>query len=201
MSVHQLFDLGGQTALVTGAASGLGSAIAEALLAAGARTLMTDVDEDALNARVALLRKQHPLAEGAVLDVADPDAVDAVVDDAVRRYGQLDCVFANAGISAGRGFAVEAGQLEHVERPAWDRVMRINLDGVLATLRASVRHMKPRRQGRIIVTSSIAGIRAAGFKTDQDFSDADMRRLNIKRGPPIEDPEKPADAAARLKRV
>ncbi|WP_422085164.1 SDR family NAD(P)-dependent oxidoreductase [Variovorax sp.] len=160
MSIHRLFDLSGQNALVTGAASGLGSAIAEALLAAGARTLMTDVDEDALEARVALLRKHHPLAEAAVLDVADPDAVDAVVDDAVHRYGQLDCVFANAGISAGRGFAVESGQLEHVERPAWDRVMRINLDGVLATLRASVRHMKPRRQGRIIVTSSIAGLRA-----------------------------------------
>jgi len=47
---------------------------------------------------------------------------------------------------------------------------------------------------------AIAGIRAAGFKTDQDFSEADMRRLNIKRGPPIEDPEK-AKPAAQLKRV
>lgn len=160
MSIDALFDLRGQTALVTGAASGLGAAIAEALLAAGAHTVLTDIDKEALEKSASVLRGKGLPAEAVALDVCDPDAVDAVIDDVVRRHGRIDCVFANAGISAGRGFVVESGQLENIDRASWDRVLRINLEGVLYTLQAAVRHMKPRRQGRIIVTSSIAGLRS-----------------------------------------
>jgi NAD(P)-dependent dehydrogenase (short-subunit alcohol dehydrogenase family) len=156
----QLFDLSGRTALVTGAAGGLGLAIAQALLGAGARTVLTDADEGALQAELARLQADHPLAEGHVLDVTDAHAVDALMDDVAARHGGLDCVFANAGISAGRGFMVETGRLENIDLEAWHRVHAINLDGVLHTMRAAARHMKPRGRGRIVVTSSIAGLRA-----------------------------------------
>lgn len=63
--------------------------------------------------------------------------VDALVDDMASRHGAIDCVFANAGISAGRSFVVEAGQLENIDLAAWDKVLRINLDGVLHTVRAT----------------------------------------------------------------
>lgn len=160
MSLPALFDLAGRTVVVTGAASGLGLAIAEAMLQAGARTVMTDVDADALATAHARLHATHPLAELAVLDVTAPGAVDALIDDVVARHGALDCVFANAGISAGRGFMVDTGRLENLDMANWDRVLRINLDSVLVTVRAAARHMKPRAQGRIVVTSSIAGLRS-----------------------------------------
>ncbi|MDN4588212.1 short-chain dehydrogenase [Xenophilus aerolatus] len=160
MSLPALFDLRGRTVLVTGAASGLGLAIAETMLEAGARTVLTDADEPALAHEAERLRAGHPLTEALPLDVSRPGAVDAVVDGIVARHGAVDCVFANAGISAGRGFVVEAGQLENIDLEHWSRVLQINLDGVLATVRAAARHMKPRGAGRIVVTSSIAGIRA-----------------------------------------
>jgi NAD(P)-dependent dehydrogenase (short-subunit alcohol dehydrogenase family) len=160
MKLPDMFDLRGHTVLVTGAASGLGLAIAEAMLEAGARAVLSDCDEQALGRELERLRARYPLAEALALDVARPGDIDAVTDEVVRRHGVIDCVFANAGISAGRGFVVEAGQLENLDTDHWDRVLRINLDGVMATLRAAARHMKPRRQGRVIVTSSIAGIRA-----------------------------------------
>ena len=67
---------------------------------------------------------------------------------------------ANAGISAGRGFVVEEGELQNVRLDQWQRVIDINLSGVLLTLRAAARAMKPLGRGRIIVTASIAGLRA-----------------------------------------
>ena len=159
-SLPDLFKLEGDIVLVTGAASGLGLAMAEAMLEAGAHVLMTDANVELLDEEVSRLRAVFPAVEGTALDVTDAAAVDRVVDEFAARMGGVDCVFANAGISAGRGFVVEAGQLDNVDLPAWDRVLRINLDGVLHTLRAAVRHMKPRRKGRVIVTSSIAGIRS-----------------------------------------
>lgn len=159
-SLPDLFNLEGNIVLVTGAAGGLGLAMAEAMLEAGAHVLMTDANAELLAEEVSRLRAVFPAVDSATLDVSDATAVDRVVDELVARTGGVDCVFANAGISAGRGFVVEAGQLENVDLPAWDRVLRINLDGVLHTLRAAVRHMKPRGKGRVIVTSSIAGIRS-----------------------------------------
>jgi len=159
-ALPDLFKLEGNTVLVTGAASGLGLAIAEAMLEAGAHVLMTDANVELLDGEVSRLRATYLAVDSAALDVTDAAAVDRVMDELVARRGGVDCVFANAGISAGRGFVVEAGQLENVDLPAWDRVIRINLDGVLHTLRAATRHMKPRRKGRMIVTSSIAGIRS-----------------------------------------
>ena len=78
----------------------------------------------------------------------DAHAVDRVMDELAAGMGGVDCVFANAGIRAGREFLVTAGQLENVAVSAWDRVIRINLNGVLHTLRRAVRHMKPHRKGR-----------------------------------------------------
>jgi len=58
----------------------------------------------------------------------------------VARHGAIDCVFANAGISAGRGFVVEAGQLENIDLAHWDKVLRIDIDGVLHTVRGRAAH-------------------------------------------------------------
>lgn len=110
-AIDTMFDLSGKTILVTGGASGLGLAIAEVVGVAGARVFLTDVNEDALQAQLPRLRESCPDIDGARLDVSEVSAVDALVDALVAQHGRLDCVFANAGVSAGRGLAVEAGQL------------------------------------------------------------------------------------------
>jgi NAD(P)-dependent dehydrogenase (short-subunit alcohol dehydrogenase family) len=161
VSTAALFDLSGQTVVVTGAAGGLGLAIAEAMLDAGANVILSDIDGAQVAAEVERLQ---PRARGALLaqatDVADAAQVDALIDLALQRHGQVDAVFANAGISAGRGFVAEQGRLENVDLDTWNRVLAINLSGVMSTLRAAARPMKARGSGRIVVTSSIAGLRA-----------------------------------------
>jgi NAD(P)-dependent dehydrogenase (short-subunit alcohol dehydrogenase family) len=160
MKAEQLFDIAGQVAFVTGAASGLGLAMAEVMAANGARVTMADVDGAVLGAEVVRLRAEGFAVEAVVVDVADRDAVHHAVDGAASHGGRLDIVFANAGISAGPGFKETVGQIENVARDAWDKVLQINLTGVFTTIQAAARHMKAQGSGRIVVTSSVAGLRA-----------------------------------------
>lgn len=157
----QMFDLSGQIALVTGAASGLGLAIAEVLLEAGASVAMADQDSDTLGPAAGRLREAgFAGVHERVADVSKEEDVAALFHEVSASLGAPDIIFANAGISAGRGFVVEAGQLQNVELDNWRRVLDINLSGVMLTMRAAARVMKPLKRGRIIVTASIAGLRA-----------------------------------------
>jgi NAD(P)-dependent dehydrogenase (short-subunit alcohol dehydrogenase family) len=156
-----MFDLAGQLALVTGAASGLGLAIAEVLLEAGAGVVLVDHDAQALGRETQRLRHAgFSAAHERHVDVSQEADVDALFSEVATTLGAPAIVFANAGISAGRGFVVEEGQLQNVRLDQWQRVLDINLSGVLLTLRAAARAMKPLGRGRIIVTASIAGLRA-----------------------------------------
>src|SRR5476651_1373173 len=125
MKAEQLFDISGQIAFVTGAASGLGLAMAEVLAANGALVTLADVDAAALDAAVARLQTEGFAVAGAVVDVADRDRVHQAIDEAASRGGRLDIVFANAGISAGPGFTETVGRIENVVRDAWDKVLQI----------------------------------------------------------------------------
>jgi NAD(P)-dependent dehydrogenase (short-subunit alcohol dehydrogenase family) len=133
MVAERLFDVRGTRVVVTGAASGLGFAMAEVLAQAGARLTLADV--------------------------ADAGQVDALIDGAVAAYGGLDVVFANAGISLEPGFKDPGGGLAGIDPEQWRRVIAVDFDGVMATLRAAARVMKPQGSGRIVVTASTAGLR------------------------------------------
>lgn len=156
-----MFDLRGQVAVVTGAASGLGMAISEVLLEAGASVAMVDCDAKTLGRETQRLREAgFAGVHERLADVSQEQDVVALFDNVAATLGAPDIVFANAGISAGRGFVVEAGQLQNVHLDDWQRVLDINLTGVMLTLRSAACAMKPLRRGRIIVTASIAGLRA-----------------------------------------
>lgn len=156
-----LFDVQGVRALVTGAASGLGQAIAEVLADSGARVTLADIDPERLAEVTSALAQRGGDIRPAVLDATDPAAVRAVFADLVEAQGGVDVVFANAGIAAVPGFGVAGGQELHtVEDDVWRRVLAINQDGVLYTMRAAASVMKPQRSGRIVVTASTAGLRA-----------------------------------------
>jgi NAD(P)-dependent dehydrogenase (short-subunit alcohol dehydrogenase family) len=154
-----IFDVRGVRALVTGAASGLGFAMAEVLADCGARVTLADVDAGRLEAATAALAARGGPARSFVVDVSDEEQVRALVDDVVAAEGGLDVVFANAGIASVPGFGVEGGQrLETVEASDWDRVLGINQSGVLFTMKHAAAVMKRQGAGRIVVTSSAAGL-------------------------------------------
>jgi NAD(P)-dependent dehydrogenase (short-subunit alcohol dehydrogenase family) len=157
---ERLFDVRDARVVVTGAASGLGLAMAEVLAECGAHVTLADIDAERLESVTGLLAERGGTVRSSVVDVSDERQVSALIEDVVAAEGRLDVVFANAGIAATPGFAVEGGQrLETVERPVWDRVLGVNLNGVLFTMKHAAAVMKRQRSGRIIVTSSNAGLR------------------------------------------
>ena len=134
----------------------------------GARVTMLDVDPGRIEREVARLQGLGWDVRGAVADVTDHPSLDRAFDEAADHYGKLDVVFANAGVDPGPGFLSgwtgggrarnPEGALEAYSDERWQRVIDINLSGVFATLRAAARHMKPRRFGKIIVTTSLAAL-------------------------------------------
>ncbi len=157
---ERLFDVRGLRIVVTGAASGLGLAMAEILAECGARVTLADVDVERLEGATASIVERGGTARSFVVDVSDEAQVQALVDDVVTVEGGLDVVFANAGIASVPGFAVEGGQLlETVERSDWDKVLGVNLNGVLFTMKHAAAVMKRQGSGRIVLTSSTAGLR------------------------------------------
>lgn len=170
MKIAELFNVAGYGVVVTGGASGLGLAFTEALASNGARVTMLDIDSNRIDAETARLRARGCDVRGAVVDVRDHPALDAAFDAAVAAHGRLDVVFANAGVDSGPGFIGSwvgserprnpEGALEKYTDERWNRVIEINLNGVFATLRAAARHMRPRKAGRIIVTTSLAALKS-----------------------------------------
>jgi NAD(P)-dependent dehydrogenase (short-subunit alcohol dehydrogenase family) len=158
--LSRLFDLRGRHVLVTGAASGLGRAIAEAMADAGADLTLVDTDADALEVVAASLKGRGGAVVPAVCDISDAAAVASTVQDAAGRFSCLDVVFANAGIPGERRPDGPASVVEQVRHEDWDRVLSVNLSGVLHTIQAAAAVMRPQGSGRIVVTASTAGLRA-----------------------------------------
>ena len=156
----RLFDVRDVRAVVTGAASGLGFAMAEVLADCGARVTLADIDGDLLEESTKALEDRGGRVRGSVVDVSDADRVRALFDDVVAADGGVDVVFANAGMATNPGFAVEGGERpDDLDRAAWDKVIGVNLNGVMFTMKSAAAAMRRQGGGRIIVTSSVAGLR------------------------------------------
>lgn len=148
----KFFDLSGHTALVTGAARGIGEAIARRLASAGARVAVSDIDlEGARRVAASIHVQAGPQAVALLLDVTHYDSVTAAVGEVLERLGRLDILVNNAGI-AGR-----AAPLWEQTDEDWHRVLAVNLTGVFYCCRAVIGHMRRRRYGRIVNVASIAG--------------------------------------------
>jgi NAD(P)-dependent dehydrogenase (short-subunit alcohol dehydrogenase family) len=156
----RLFDVRDVRAVVTGSAGGLGFAMAEVLADCGARVTLADIDADLLEASTSALAQRGCRVRSAVVDVSDAAQVQALFDGVVEAEGGVDVVFANAGIGSAPGFAVDGGQhLDTIRREDWDRVLGVNLNGVMFTIGSASAAMKRQGSGRIVVTSSVAGLR------------------------------------------
>ncbi|GAA5052187.1 SDR family NAD(P)-dependent oxidoreductase [Nocardia callitridis] len=148
----RLFDLTGRSALVTGAAGGIGSAVAEAYAAAGATVLVTDVDGDAAASVAQRLRAAGGKADSAALDVRDRTAADAAVAQAAAHTdGTLHILVNNAGVTAPAMFA-------DLEADSVRRLLDIHLMGAFHCAQAAVSALATDGTGRIINVTSSAGI-------------------------------------------
>lgn len=150
--VLQAFSLDGDAALVTGGASGIGRAYAEACAEAGADVVLADIDADGAESVAAELSDQTGADVRAVeCDVTDEDDVRDAVDATVDAFGGLDVAFANAGI----GRLYQTADTHSLEN--WRDVMDVNLDGVFLTCREAAAAMKESGGGRIVTTASVLG--------------------------------------------
>jgi NAD(P)-dependent dehydrogenase (short-subunit alcohol dehydrogenase family) len=145
----------GKTAVVTGGASGIGRALGQVLADQGAHVVLADIDAAAVEAAVAELSRRGPSGSvrGVGLDVRDAPAVTAVVHDVVDRHGRLDLLVNNAGISMG-------GPTHELTAEHWDRIIDINLRGVVHGVLAAYPLMVAQGHGHIVSTASAAGLAA-----------------------------------------
>ena len=146
-------ELAGKVAIVTGGSSGIGLGSATRFIAEGAKVVIADVNDEAGQAVAAEL---GPNAAFKRTDVGDQDQVAELVDFAVSTFGGLHVMFNNAGISGARH-----PRLLDEDFADFERVMAINLLGVMAGTREAARHMKDNGGGSIINTTSIGGIQHA----------------------------------------
>lgn len=150
------YDFDGKTAIVTGAASGIGRRTAERFAREGANVVAADVAVDGGEETVDRIESDDGTATFVETDVTDDDAVAALVAAAVDTYGGLDVAHNNAGIEG------DDDPLAEQTTANWDRVIDINLTGVWRCLKHELAHMADNEGGAIVNTSSIAGLVAAG---------------------------------------
>jgi len=142
-------QLDGKVAVITGAGSGIGRAIAHGFAAEGARVVVSDVNGETAGA-VAGEIGEAALAN--VCDVSDAAQVDAMVDTAISGFGRIDILVNNAGRARG-------GPLSRMSEEDWDTVFATNVRGTFLCSRAALQHMIPQRSGVIINTASGLGLR------------------------------------------
>ena len=162
--------LEGKTAIVTGAASGIGRASAILFAAEGANVVVLD-RAPAVEDTAAQIRSAGGCATAFVKDSAEEANVVAVVDAAIREFGALDVCFANAGISGG----IVPLQEQSVE--LWTRILQINLIGTFLAVKHAARVMTPRQRGSIICTASVAGLRSGAGGSPYSASKAGVISL------------------------
>lgn len=154
-----------KTAIVTGAARGIGLATSKRLLGEGRRVAMVDRDGDALRAAAAGLNG----AEVIVADVSDPEQAAAITAETLKAFGRIDALVNNAGVA-------DFGPIETTDFARWRAVMATNLDGVFLCAQAAIPALKETR-GVIVNVASISGMRGSTLRVAYGTSKAAVIHL------------------------
>jgi NAD(P)-dependent dehydrogenase (short-subunit alcohol dehydrogenase family) len=153
-----------RSAVVTGAARGIGRAIVERLVAEGANVLMCDIDATMLK------QSAHELGQPyEPVDVAQVEQLGRMIEAAIRHFGALDILVNNAGIT-------HDADLLTLREQDFDRVMAVNLKSMLFATQAAVRHMIPRKRGAIVNVSSVAALLAHPMQIPYVISKAAVKQ-------------------------
>ncbi len=150
-NVKDLFDLTGKTAVVTGGSRGIGKEMAEGLAEAGANLMLCARRQEWLDETVTEFQGRGFSAAGIICDVTNPEEVQAVVDGTVARFGSVDILINNAGISWG-------AMPEDMPVEKWQKVLDVNLTGCFLFAQAAAREMLKKNSGSIVNIASIAGL-------------------------------------------
>jgi len=142
--------LKGKIALVTGAAQGIGQAIAACLAGNGADVVVADLDEDRTRDTVELIRLKGQRALPVRVNVAEWDAVKCMINQVLKEWGRIDLLVNNAGIT-------KDGLLIRMKEEEWNAVLQVNLTGTFYCMKAVVPSMSKQRYGRIVNIASIVG--------------------------------------------
>ena len=143
-----MFDLSGMTALVTGASGGIGSAIARALAAQGARLALSGSNVEKLQAFRAELGGDHVALS---CNLGDAAAVDALVPQAVEALGKLDILVNNAGVT-------RDNLAMRMKDDEWEQVIKVNLEAAFRLIRSAAKPMMKARFGRVVSITSVVGV-------------------------------------------
>jgi NAD(P)-dependent dehydrogenase (short-subunit alcohol dehydrogenase family) len=146
--------LDGKVAIVTGAASGIGRASAILFAREGARLVIADQNADGVNETARIITKSGGTAQALSADAGREDSVKAFVGRALSSFGALNVFYANAGISGGLTPIFE--QTEDY----WREILQINLIGPFLAIKHAGMHMVQQKRGSIILTASVAGLKA-----------------------------------------
>jgi NAD(P)-dependent dehydrogenase (short-subunit alcohol dehydrogenase family) len=150
--MNPIYDFTGQVALVTGAASGMGFATAQAFAEAGAAVVLSDINEPALQAATEALTAAGHRVLGVRCDVADEDQAAALVARTVATFGRLDMAYNNAGILGPMcDMTEETGE-------GFDQVNAVNLRGVWTCMKHELKQMRRQGSGAIVNCSSLGGL-------------------------------------------
>lgn len=150
-TIKELFDLTGKTAIVTGGSRGIGKEMAKGLAEAGASLMLCARRENWLTETVAEFREKGFTVEGVLCDVAKAEDVQRVVDETVSKFGKVDILINNAGISWG-------AMPEEMPIEQWQKVLDVNLTGCFLMAQACGKEMLKQNSGSIINIASIAGM-------------------------------------------
>jgi NAD(P)-dependent dehydrogenase (short-subunit alcohol dehydrogenase family) len=169
-------DLASHVALITGAAGGIGQAIASSLAANGATVIYADIDDEAARRCAAAT----PGAEAVKFDVTDEAGIEAAVDGIIQRHGRIDILVNNAGVNT-LNHRVNISSFPTEE---WDHILKVDLTGVFFVSRAVSRRMLERKSGRIINIASVLGLVPARLQCV--FTAAKAGVVNLTRAMAIE---------------
>lgn len=145
-------QLEGRVMIITGASSGIGAATAELLAPLGVKLMLAARREDRLRALQAKIERAGGVARGCVTDVASRASAERMAAETVSAFGRIDAVFNNAGV-------MPLSLIEKLQVDEWDRMIDINIKGVLYCVAAVLPQMKKQGSGHIINNCSIAGHR------------------------------------------
>lgn len=167
-----------KVAIITGASSGIGRATALAFAREGARLALADVAIDGGHETAQMVKELGAESFFLATDVASKEAVAALVDATVQTYGRLDCAFNNAGIEGDMAPAAE------ITDANWDRVLDINLRGVMLGMRYEIPAMLANGGGAIVNTASVAGL--VGFANLAPYVASKHGVVGLTRGVALE---------------